>query len=140
MNPCGHRVAGISRQKIQIALKRISLQSCNISILGVKIANRLCADRGYLIVRDRGRRCIGAAIEKDKRRFNLRGIPRHLTSFGHFVDAQTNLVEHSADWQSARADHLSKGLGIRAVGSHFLRRHRARGGIESDQHALVRFD
>jgi len=119
-------------------LKRISFQSGDIRILGAEIPDRPRADRGYLLAGGRWRRRIRSAIKKDEWRVNLRGIPRHLASFGHIVDAQANPVEYFAERQSAGADHLCKGLSVSAVRSFFLRRDRAGGCVKSDQHSLIR--
>lgn len=137
-NPWCHRIAGISGEKIEVALKRISLQRSDVRILNAEIPNSLRADRGNLIVCEGRRRRVWSAIEKYEWRVDLRGIPRHLAAFCHFVDAKTNLIKHCIERQSAGTDHLGKGLSVGAVRSLFLRCNGAGGGVECDQHALVR--
>jgi hypothetical protein len=104
--------------------------------LRIEIADRLRADRGYLIARNRWRWCIGCALQEEKWRLNFGRIPRHLAAFGRFVDAQTNPVKHFAKRQSTCSHHFGKRLRVGPIRSLFPRSYRAGRGVEGNQHAL----
>src|SRR5271169_6039620 len=105
-------------------------------VLRIEIADRLRTDRGYLIARNRRRRCIGCSLQEEKWRLNFGCIPRHLAALGHLVDAETNSIKHLAKRQSTCSHHFGKRLRVGTVRSLLRRSYRARRGVKGDQHAL----
>ena len=135
-NPSCHGIVRVRGQKIKVAVQRISLQSRDVCVLRIEIADRLRADRGYLIARNRWRWGIGCALQEEKWRLNFGRIPRHLAAFGRFVDAQTNPVKHFAKRQSTCSHHFGKRLRVGPIRPLFPRSYRAGRGVEGNQHAL----
>ena len=108
-------------EKILVPLHGVAIDRSDIGVLRVKVANGPGANgKEVCSTGNHRRRGVSRSRKKDKWRFNLQGIPRYFGALCHFVDAQTNPVEHLIEWQSSSRASFQRALGHRLRTARFL--------------------
>jgi hypothetical protein len=127
----------ISREKLAIALQRVSLDSGGVGVRG-----RKTGDRSMLRLRKReGRiRSVGGALEDVKWTVKFGGAPRQQSPLRLRVDRHARLVERLDDVDAALPDRSGERLAVDPIRTFLVAGQSARSRVESHEFATFRID